>query len=126
MVDAKRAVIEKLQKDILLMQGFKPQASGTADDTGLDFVKTAFPNGIFPKEAMHEFINAEPEHTAASGGFIAGVLKSLMIHEGACLWISTSRTIFPPALKSFEVEPDRIIFVDLKRKGMCYGQPRKL
>jgi protein ImuA len=116
MLDAKRDIINKLQKDILLMQGFKPIALNAVDNTGLGFVQTAFPNGIFPKGAIHEFINAEAEHAAASGGFIAGLLKSLMIHQGACLWISSSRTIFPPALKSFEVEPERMIFVDLKRE----------
>jgi protein ImuA len=116
MVEVKKDIIAKLQKDILLMQGFKPQSLGEVDDTGLRFVQTAFPNGVFPKGAVHEFINAEPEHAAASGGFIAGLLKSLMIHHGACLWISASRTIFPPALRSFEVEPERMIFVDLKKE----------
>lgn len=116
MAETKKDIINKLQKDILLMQGFKPQSLSAVDKTGLGFVQTAFPNGVFPKGAIHEFINAEPEHAAASGGFIAGLLKSLMIHRGACLWISCSRTIFPPALKAFEVDPELVIFVDLKRE----------
>ncbi|WP_461453367.1 ImuA family protein [Mucilaginibacter sp.] len=114
-METKRDIIGKLQKEILLMQGFKPHSSGEVDDTGLSFVNTAFPNGVFPKGALHEFITAERENAAASGGFIAGLLKALMVHDGACLWISTARLIFPPSLKLFNVEPDRIIFVDLKR-----------
>ncbi|MEJ7693343.1 Error-prone repair protein ImuA, partial [Daejeonella sp.] len=41
---------------------------------------------------------------------------NLMQHGGACLWISMRRTLFPPSLKVFGVEPDRLIFVDLKRE----------
>ena len=47
MVEVKKDIIAKLQKDILLMQGFKPQSLGEVDDTGLRFVQTAFPNGVF-------------------------------------------------------------------------------
>jgi protein ImuA len=32
------------------------------------------------------------------------------------LYISASRKLFPPALKAFGVEPDKIIFVDLKQE----------
>ena len=35
---------------------------------------------------------------------------------GACIWISAARKIFPPGLKAFGIEPDRVIFVDLKRE----------
>jgi protein ImuA len=132
MVEVKKDIIAKLQKDILLMQGFKPQSLGEVDDTGLRFVQTAFPNGVFPKGAVHEFINAEPEHAAASGGFIAGLLKSLMIHHGACLWISASRTIFPPALRSFEVEPEEALKCDglaaviAEVKEISFMQSRRL
>jgi protein ImuA len=35
---------------------------------------------------------------------------------GVVLWISSARTIFPPALKSFGIEPDRIVFVDLQKQ----------
>jgi len=66
--------------------------------------------------AIHEFLSAEPEHAAASGGFIAGLLKTLMLNGGACLWISMSRSLFPPALRAFGVEPDRVIFIDLHRE----------
>jgi protein ImuA len=109
-------MISRLQKNILLWQGFKPPSAGAAGGVGLGPVEAVFPNAIFPKGAIHEFLSTEPEHAAACGGFIAGLLASLMQNGGACLWIGVSRTLFPPALKAFGVEPDRIIFVDLKRE----------
>ncbi|MDB5021005.1 MAG: Error-prone repair protein ImuA, partial [Pedobacter sp.] len=64
----------------------------------------------------HEFLTEAPEHAASSAGFISGLLNVLMQQGGACLWISVDRTIFPPALKAFGVEPDRIIFIDLRHE----------
>lgn len=113
--DSKKDIINQLQKRILLMQGFAPPA-GTVDKVGLGAVEDAFPNAVFPTGAIHEFLSAVPEQAAASGGFISGILNALMQRGGACLWISMSRTLFPPALKTFGLEPDRIIFIDLKRE----------
>lgn len=110
--DFKKDVINQLRKKILHLEGFK-LPSATAKSFGLGPFEAAFPNSIFPAGAIHEFLNTEPEYAAACGGFIGGLLQSLMKHGGACLWISTSRTLFPPSLKAFGVEPDRIIFVDL-------------
>lgn len=112
----KKEIISQLQKEILLLQGFKPAIIGTTGNIGLGPVEAAFPNSIFPKGAIHEFLSLVPEHAAACGGFIAGLLKALMEQGGACLWISASRMLFPPSLKVFGVEPDRIIFVDLQRE----------
>jgi protein ImuA len=38
-----------------------------------------------------------------------------MQNGGACLWISLSGNMYPVALRSFEVEPDRIIFIQLNK-----------
>jgi protein ImuA len=46
---------------------------------------------------------------------ISGLLSTLMQQGGACIWIGTSRKLFPPALKAFNVTPDRIIFIDVQR-----------
>ncbi len=116
MEQVKRDIIAQLRKDILLMEGFKPAPEGTASAFGLGPVEAAFPNGIFPTGSVHEVLNLEAEHTGATGGFIAGLLKVLMDEGGSCLWISTSRKLFPPALKAFGVEPERIIFIDLHRE----------
>lgn len=116
MSEHKQAIINQLRQDILLWQGFKPPTEGLKEEIGLGPLEAAFPNGVFPKGALHEFLTELPEHAAASIGFISGLLQVLMQEGGACLWIGVSRTVFPPALQLFGVEPDRIIFVDLQRE----------
>jgi protein ImuA len=112
-MDAKKELISQLQKDILLWEGFKPGLAGQKDLIGLGPIEANFPNGVFPKGVIHEFINTSPEHAAACGGFLGGLLASLMQEGGICVWISVSRKLFPASLQAFGVEPDRIIFVDL-------------
>jgi protein ImuA len=114
-VRSKQEIISKLQKEILSLQGFKPVCAGNTQFAGLGPIETAFPNAVFPSGTIHEFISAEPEHAAACGGFITGLLKVLMLKGGACLWISRSGKIFPAALKTFGVEPDNVIFIDVVR-----------
>ncbi|MEJ7740300.1 MAG: Error-prone repair protein ImuA [Chitinophagaceae bacterium] len=109
-------IIAQLQKDIFPLQGFRPTVNGTAVDVGLGPIKDAFPNASFPVTAVHEFLYAGAEDAAATGGFVAGVVATLMRSSGVSLWISSSRTLFPPALKSFGVEPDKVIFVDLQKE----------
>lgn len=112
----KRAdIIAELQTDILRLEGFKPADGGTAD-LGLGPITAAFPNASFPLGAVHEFVSPQPEDLAATSGFIAGLLAPLMGTNGTALWISASRTLFPPALKSFGIQPDRIIFADLQKE----------
>lgn len=36
--------------------------------------------------------------------------------NGFCLWVSTRRTAFPPALKLFGIEPERILFIDVAKE----------
>ena len=81
---------------------------------GLGPIEAALPNGSFPTGAVHEFISTGREQAAASGGFMAGLLNPLMRRGGICIWISSARTLFPPALKAFGVAPDRVIFVDIQ------------
>ncbi len=112
-LDSKRELISKLQQHLLRWQGMKPL---DGQRIGLDPVEEAFPNGVFPTGSIHEFIGATPEQTAATSGFISGILATLMHKGGVCLWISTSKLMFPPAIKNFGVEPDRIIFVEVRRE----------
>ncbi len=116
MPDIKKNIISQLQKNILLWEGFKPPVAGDADVVGLGPVEAAFPNGVFPRGTIHEMVCPTPEQSAATGGFMGGLLTSLMQQGGACLWIGLSRKLFPPSLIAFDVEVDRIIFVDLQRE----------
>jgi protein ImuA len=115
MIHVKTDILKDLQADILRLQGFKSGKNGSLD-LGLELMKDAFPNGSFPLGAVHEFLSAQLEDTAPTSGFIAGLLSSLIKSKGIALWISSSRTLFPPALKSFGLSPDRFIFIDLKKE----------
>ncbi|MET1054258.1 MAG: Error-prone repair protein ImuA [Pedobacter sp.] len=114
MMEAKRDLIHKLQQDILLWQGYKAASNSACGKIGLGTIEDVFPDGVFPKRAIHEFITVIPEHAAASDGFIAGLLAALMQDGAACVWVSTSRRLFPAALSAFNVAPERIIFIDVK------------
>ena len=113
MIATKEEIIGRLRQDMIRWEGFRPPQPGAKNDLGLGPVAAAFPDGVFPTGVIHEFISSSPEGTAASGGFIAGLLQTLLRTGGACLWISYTRRIYPPALKLFGVDPDQIIFVDV-------------
>lgn len=112
----KAAIIAQLQQDILLLEGFKPPANGIGVDVGLEPIKDAFPNAVFPTAAVHEFLSTSIEQAAATAGFISGILGKLMQQEGVCIWISAAQVLFPPALKTFGIVPHQLIFIKLKRE----------
>ncbi|MGZ3811567.1 MAG: ImuA family protein [Mucilaginibacter sp.] len=116
MPDTKKDIISRLRKDILLLEGFKPPQAGKADLFGLGPLEAAFPNGVFPAGTIHEMICPTSEQAAATAGFMTGIIASLMKQGGVCLWIGTSRRLFPLSLTAFDVEPDRMIFIDLQRE----------
>jgi protein ImuA len=116
MVSAEKTnTISKLQDAILRMQGFK-SLGNPAVEIGLGAINNAFPNATFPTGCIHEFISTSNEDTAATSGFVSGLLSLLMQRDGTSLWISSSRTLFPPALKLFGLQPDHFIFIDLKKE----------
>ena len=115
MTTAKRVGIRAtLQSDILRLEGFKP-ANSPAVDLGLGPLRMAFPNATFPLGCVHEFLAGRLEDAAATKGFIAGLLSSLMGNSRTSLWVSSSKTVFPPGLCSFGIHPDRFIFVDVQK-----------
>jgi protein ImuA len=109
-------IINQLKRDILCLQGFKPVLNNTALDDDLGPIAKAFPNASFPVGAVHEFLYKDAADAPATNGFVSAVLSGLMNNGGAALWISSLRTVFPPAFKFFGIEPDRIIFIDLKKQ----------
>jgi protein ImuA len=114
-VSAKSDIIQRLEREILPLQGFKPPKGGAATDFGLGPIDAAFPNGHFPTGAVHELVSSTAEGAAASVGFMGGLLGTLMRGGGAALWIGHGKKLFPMALKRFGIEPDRVIFVELSR-----------
>ena len=115
MVTSKADIIARLRRDLLPLQGYTP-VSGVNENVGLGQINHSFPNASFPIGAMHEFISADKEGSTATGGFIAALLSKLMKNGGASLWIGSSRTLFPPALKFFDIDPEKIVFIDLPRE----------
>lgn len=114
--DDKIETIRELQKQILSLQGFKKPSAGQQPDIGLGPIEHAFPEHTFPLGTIHEFISPSGEEAAAANGFISGLLGKLMNKGGLCLWVSTQRRLFPPALNVFGIDPERIIFIDLPRR----------
>jgi len=96
------------------LEGFKPLSVDAFHVDGLQNIEHAFPNAVFPKGCVHEFLTFKQEHVAATAGFVAGILSKLMNRNGVCLWISTRRKMFPTAFKAFNVQPDNIVFVNVR------------
>jgi protein ImuA len=113
---SKAHIIHQLQKEILSLQGFKTRMPGSLLDVQLGPIKYAFPNNNFPLGAIHEFICSEAEDSAATTAFIAGIASSLMRNNGVSLWIGSKKTLYAPALKSFGIAPEKIIFIELQRE----------
>lgn len=116
MQQTKQQIIDQLKKDILLQQGYKPLATESARVAGLEQIEAAFPNGVLPTGMLHEFLCERGEQSAVCNGFITGLLSSLSAIGSICLWVSAKRTLFPPALKAFGIEPNQIIFIDASRE----------
>jgi protein ImuA len=113
MTQPKSDIIQKLEKEILHLQGYRSVVGDTGKKLTIGSINDAFPNAQFPTGAIHEFIATEPENRAVVSGFITTLLSSLMSDGGIVLWISSSRTIFPPALKFFNIDPHKVVFIDL-------------
>jgi protein ImuA len=110
--NTKNEVIERLQSQIISMQGIKKTAHNEAIDIGLGPIENAFPGRTFPIGAVHEFSSQCIENVASTNGFISGIIGRLMTKGGSCVWVCPKRTVYPPALKLFGINPDRIIFVE--------------
>lgn len=115
LLDNRSVIFSQLQSDILRLQRFCP-TNNTKLDMDLGSMLDAFPNKSFPLGAIHEFLSDGAEDAVATSGFVGGLISSLMKSKGTGLWISASRTLFPPALKTLGLSPERFIFLDLKNE----------
>lgn len=116
MPHAQKDIINKLQKDILAWQGFSSTKTAKTERVGLGALESAFPNGVFPTGTIHEMLCYNLTNTAATCGMLSGLLSALMQQGGACIWIGTSRKLYPSALNAFGVDAGRLIFVDVQRE----------
>ncbi|MFM8739155.1 MAG: ImuA family protein [Cytophagales bacterium] len=111
----KQALLVQLHADILQMQGVKP-AQRFELSPQLGPLNAAFPFRTFPTGAIHELLSPMREGMSTASGFICALLSILLNPQSVVVWISPSRLIFPPALKSFGIDPSRVLFVESSRE----------
>ncbi|MFL5765668.1 MAG: ImuA family protein [Bacteroidia bacterium] len=112
--EADKIVIEDLQRQIMQLQGNRPVPDHQSN-LSLGAIESSFPGNIFPKAAIHELISLSAENAACTSGFISVILGKLLQQNGFCAWIGTPQ-IYPPALKIFNIEPERILFINTKKR----------
>lgn len=114
MSDINKNIIKELEKAILPLQGLKKLKTDNDIHINCKEMEQAFPDASFPIGCTHEFTTGNAPDAAATSGFITALLSKLLRTGGVCLWISTTRNAFPASLAAFAIQPDQIIFVDLK------------
>ncbi|MBZ4189451.1 Error-prone repair protein ImuA [Niabella sp. 3A5MI-3] len=107
-----RILFQQLQEQLLQLQGLRAPVDTEQQDMGLGIINRSFPHRSFPLSAVHELVSSTLQEAAATTGFMAGLLGTLM-QRGACLWVSRHRKIFPPALNAFGIIPDQVIFAEV-------------
>lgn len=108
----KSDTIAALRKQVLQLEGYRLQHKSGQLHDGIAAIAAAFPGGIFPSGVIHEFLCTGAGQLASSGGFISGLLQHALHANGTCFWISKRRSVFPPALRSYGIDPHKIIFID--------------
>lgn len=122
-----KIIIERLQREILDLEGFKAKAAHQQTKLGLRTLESNFPNQTFPTGTIHEFLSETPEHTACTSAFISGVLTKLNKQNGVYLWIGRQRHLFPVGLRKFGIQPHQIIFINLvKQKDILWATEEAL
>jgi protein ImuA len=123
----KKIIIERLQREILDLEGFKAKAQHTQSKLGLRILEDNFPNQTFPTGTIHEFVSERPEHTACTSAFISGVLTRLNNQNGVYIWIGKQKQLFPVGLRKFGIQPHQIIFINLvKQKDILWATEEAL
>ena len=111
----KAHIIKDLKEHILFLQGYK-RSTDNSIRINLGPIDNSFPNECFPLASTHEFIVERDEDSSATKGFICHIISELMKRNEVCIWITSFENVFPPALKLFGVNPDKIVFIHVKRQ----------
>ena len=111
----RQELFRSLKKQILALEGFK---EAPADKNArLGRMADAFPNGVFPFAALHEFCYYTPEEATVSAAFVSALLSSGVHKAHNIVWIGPSQKIFPPALKWFGILPHQVLFLHVKKEA---------
>lgn len=108
-------VLHTLKQEILSLQGYKPPPAQAQSSMGLGIIESAFPYKVFPTRTVHEFSSYSETEAVATNGFIAALLGKMLHHSKKCIWIAQEQIVYPPALQSFGINPELIIFVEARR-----------
>src|SRR5690606_22101159 len=115
-MNRKSELIQQLKAEIMALEKFPMPKPAQQVSLGLGPIEASFSGNSFPEGVVHELISRDKGGAASTNGFIAALLGKLMQKNDYCLWISNQRTLFPPGLKGFGVDPDRFIFIEIKRE----------
>jgi protein ImuA len=107
-------IIKDLKEHILFLQGHKRSADNSLR-INLGPIANSFPNECLPLASTHEFIVERDEDSSATKGFICHIISQLKLN-GICIWVNSFENVFPPALKLFGVNPEKIVFIHVKRQ----------
>lgn len=110
------ALLARLRKEILPLEGLSPRSNTLPVDVGLGRIRFAFPTNQFPTAAVHEFLTTGPETVSASAGFVGGLVSALAQDKGITVWISSSGLVYPPALKAVGLLPHQVIFIQPRKE----------
>lgn len=113
---AKKDIIQKLQREILPLEGLKVLPSDVRVNLGFPSIEAAFPNGIFPVGCMHELVTDTVEDGGSGYGFLTFLLAKFMKQGSPALWVSRGQTVFPGALKAMGIDPQNIVFINLQKE----------
>lgn len=104
-------IIKQLQKEVISLQGGLITGNSGERRVRCGPIEQAFAGKVFPAGVVHELVSSTQTNAAATNAFIAALLGQLLQADGMCLWVGTKRSIFPPALQLFGVDPGRVIFI---------------
>lgn len=110
----KAEILAYLRQEIQGLESYK-QPGSSSFYTGIKEIDESLPNGSLPRAAIHEFIADTSEDGAAASGFLSGLISSVSASDSYMLWIVKTLNVFPPSLKIFGLNPDRIIFIELPK-----------
>lgn len=110
---AKTDIIRRLQGEILALQRHRKTEKSENGYSGLGQIENSFPGAVFPMGVVHEFTSGAAEAAAATNGFIAGLLSKCLPQNGVYAWVGTRRTVFPPTLQLFNIDPGSVFFIDV-------------
>ena len=110
MLPERSDIINRLRKEILVLNGSKPFRHTRPVKPVLGPIHDAFPDAQFPLGCLHEIISRDAADRSAAIGFLSVIISSFL-ENGVILWVSPKERIFPAALRYFSLDPSQIISI---------------